>query len=714
VDDAMAAGRAPGAARGTVAESSGPVEVAPPGPLGEDAVVEPGEDPAVNGTPAEPAGDGGAARDESPDAASPDAPSPQAPSPDAPSPDAASPDPPSPDVERRDPGPANNGRPADNGRAAASGADDGDDVPTTAVPPVPEQAPRLDGPTTFLPEGTRRGGTGSRSGSGRGGSTGRGGGVLPGRRGGAPWGPRAPASGPIAVGRDGAIVPGTVIADRYRLVDEVGRDRAADAVLWRARDTTLERDVAITLLVGGWQADVRASSALSRATRSAHFSHRHAARVLDVVQPGSSRLPAGVLGAVVAEWTPGRDLAELVAGGPLSPSAALRVVEPLAQAVADAHRAGLVLGIDHPQRVRVTARAAARLAFPMPRGDVTVDDDVRGLGSTLYLLLTARWPAADGSTPAGLKAAPRTASGSPVPVRDLRPGLPVGLAAMVDRTLDATGGIRTAAAVHGLVRQLREGAEDDGVLLPLTEDGVQLDDDPGTVWQPDDDEAPEEHDAATRRKLRIGVTLLVVAVLAIVAFVAFQAVSLVGGGPSSGPPLVIPTSAPPAPAPGQAAAPTVPPAPAPAPAPTGPVQLASIAVYDPSGDPDNPDRVGRAADNDPSSTWSTTDYDEQFPALKPGIGLMTTFRAPATVSQVVVRSPSPGTRIEIRAAAAPDVPLAQTQLLGTGTVSGDTTTIPLQPMAAPTGNLLVWITQLGQPDDQYSSKIAEVTVIGAS
>ncbi len=179
----------------------------------------------------------------------------------------------------------------------------------------------------------------------------------------------------------------------------------------------------------------------------------------------------------------------------------------------------------------------------MPRGEAAVDDDVRGLGSTLYLLLTGKWPSTDGSTPAGLKAAPRTAAGTPVGVRDLRPGLPVGLAALVDRTLDATGGIRTAAAVHGLVRQLREGAEDDGVLLPLTEDGIQLDGGGSTVWHPDDDEEREDHDPSTRRKLRIGVTLLVVAVLAIVAFVAFQAVSLVGGGPSSGPPLVIPTSA---------------------------------------------------------------------------------------------------------------------------------------------------------------------------
>ncbi|WP_433800856.1 protein kinase family protein [Actinomycetospora sp. CA-084318] len=588
-------------------------------------------------------------------------------------------------------------------RATSAAPGPGDEAPTTAVPPVAPAGTGIDGPTTYLPDGARRGGTGGRTGA-RATTPARGT-----RRPSPPPGPRPPSSGPIPVGPRGALVPGTIIADRYRLVAEVGRDRAADAALWKARDTTLERDVAMTLLVGGWQADARASSALSRATRSAHFAHRHAARVLDVIQPGSSRLPGGVLGAAVAEWTPGRDLAELVAGGPLSPSAALRVVEPLAQAVADAHRAGLVLGLDHPQRVRVTARANARLAFPMPRGDAEVDDDVRGLGAILYLLLTGRWPSTDGATPAGLTAAPRTASGGIAPVRDLRPALPVGLAALVDRTLDASGGIRTAAAVHGLVRQLREGAEDDGVLLPLTEDGVQLAEDDGAVWHPDDEDG-ERPDPDTRRKLRIGVTLLVVAVLAIVAFVAFQAVSLLGGGPSSGPPLVIPTSAAPAPATGQAQAPAVPAVPA---APGAPVQLASIAVYDPSGNPDNPDRVGRAADNDPSTTWSTSDYRQQFPALKPGIGLMTTFRTPSRPTQVIVRSPSPGTTIEIRSAAAPNLPLAQTQLLGTGTVSGDTTTIPLQ-AGAPTSNLLVWITALGQSDGQYASQIAEVTVIGGN
>ena len=361
--------------------------------------------------------------------------------------------------------------------------------------------------------------------------------------------PAAPAAVLRVDPAAGPLMPGTLLADRYRLVAEVGRDRSAEAAMWKARDVMLERDVAITLLVGTWQGDARASAALSRATRSAHFEHPHAARILDVVRPGGSPLPTGVLGAAVAEWTPGRDLVELVADGPLRPSTALRVIEPLADAVAAAHRSGLVLGLDHPQRVRVSTRAATRLAFPMPRGEATNADDVHGLGALLYLMLTARWPGPEGSqAPAGLRLAPHAPDGGPVPARQLRPDLPVELAALVDRTLDEDGGIRTAAAVHRLVTQMREGLEDDGVLLPVLENGQTIDaDDPTEVWH--DDAVPEPGpDPARRRKLRIGVTALVLATLAILGFVTYQVITVVAGGGSSGPPVVvIPETAAPAP-----------------------------------------------------------------------------------------------------------------------------------------------------------------------
>ncbi|HSK60672.1 MAG TPA: hypothetical protein VK935_16625, partial [Actinomycetospora sp.] len=197
--------------------------------------------------------------------------------------------------------------------------------------------------------------------------------------------------------------------------------------------------------------------------------------------------------------------------------------------------------------------------------------------------------------------------------------------------------------------------------------------------------------------------------LAILGFVTYQVVSVVIGGGSSAPPVVViptETAAPsPAPSPGPAPAPSAPP-----PVAAGPVQLSSVAVYSPAGDPDNPTRINRAADNDPSTTWSTSEYRQQLPSLKPGSGMMSTFTAPASVAAVTVRSPSPGTRIEIRSAPAADVPLAQTQLLGGGTVEGDELRIPLQ-AAPPTGNLLIWITALGEEDDdQYVSELAEVTI----
>lgn len=620
----------------------------------------------------------------------------------------------------------------------------GRDAPSTPTPPPATPARTgvgIDGPTAHVARAPDRpagdGGASSSNGSTNGATNGSTGTVAPGApstSGGAGRGPRGPAarrpgpggppgppSGPFpapprrpgrsAPGRPaaGPLMPGTLLADRYRLVAEVGRDRGAEAAMWKARDVMLERDVAITLLVGTWQGDARASAALSRATRSAHFEHPHAARILDVVRPGGSPLPTGVLGAAVAEWTPGRDLVELVADGPLRPSTALRVIEPLADAVAAAHRSGLVLGLDHPQRVRVSTRAATRLAFPMPRGEATNADDVHGLGALLYLMLTARWPGPEGSqAPAGLRLAPHAPGGGPVPARQLRPDLPVELAALVDRTLDEDGGIRTAAAVHRLVTQMREGLEDDGVLLPVLEDGQTIDaDDPTEVWH--DDAVPEPGpDPRRRRKLRIGVTALVLATLAILGFVTYQVIGVVAGGGSSGPPVVvIPETAAPAPVPAPAS-----PSPAPVSPPPvagGPVQLSSVAVYSPAGSPDNPTRINRAADNDPSTTWSTSEYRQQLPALKPGIGMMSTFTAPASVASVTVRSPSPGTRIEVRSAPTADVPLAQTQLLGTGTVDGDVLVIPLQ-AAPPTGNLLIWITALGEDDDRYVSELADVSI----
>ena len=131
---------------------------------------------------------------------------------------------------------------------------------------------------------------------------------------------------PTPRGAPAVTAAGSLLAGRYRLGTRVGSDAAAGAEFWRAEDTILRRDVAATVLRRfgpGTDPDddggaARAEEIIVKALRSGSFEHPGCARLLDVLAPGAPGLPDGVLGAAVAEWVPGRSLAEAVADG--SPS----------------------------------------------------------------------------------------------------------------------------------------------------------------------------------------------------------------------------------------------------------------------------------------------------------------------------------------------------------------------------------------------------------
>ena len=77
---------------------------------------------------------------------------------------------------------------------------------------------------------------------------------------------------------------GALLVGRYRLGTRVGSDTAAGVEFWRAEDTVLRRDVAVTLLRGfgaGSESDDDASEPprremIARALRSGSFEHRAA------------------------------------------------------------------------------------------------------------------------------------------------------------------------------------------------------------------------------------------------------------------------------------------------------------------------------------------------------------------------------------------------------------------------------------------------------
>ncbi|HEY2206278.1 MAG TPA: hypothetical protein VGH99_17545 [Pseudonocardia sp.] len=261
-------------------------------------------------------------------------------------------------------------------------------------------------------------------------------------------------------------------------------------------------------------------------------------------------------------WAAGTPLAEVVAAAPLPTVAVLGMVEPLARVAARAHRAGRVLGLGDPGRVRLTPDGLAVPddldpgtgpdATPDASRDVRPgatpgartrpgDADVRGLGAVLYALLVGDWPLPDtGAGLAGLDAAATDARGEPPAPATVRAEVSTEVSALAMAALGAgetSVGVRTAAAVHRLVVQLLASAQEVALLPPLEESGRS-----DAMWHTSTFAAVAPA-ARGRRKFTLGMGALSLGALALLGYTGMQVAILLGLTPPS-PPRYVLTHAP--------------------------------------------------------------------------------------------------------------------------------------------------------------------------
>ncbi|HLX36124.1 MAG TPA: Stk1 family PASTA domain-containing Ser/Thr kinase [Candidatus Limnocylindrales bacterium] len=206
---------------------------------------------------------------------------------------------------------------------------------------------------------------------------------------------------------------GSTLGGRYRLIELLGQ--GGMATIYRARDSQLERDVAVKVLRPEYGADPDFLERFRHeAQAAASLSHPSIVAVYDY---GTD--PAGPF--IVMELVDGQDLASLLRRrGPLPPIQAACVAAEVARALAAAHANGIVHRDVKPGNILVTsdnrikvadfgiARAVAEAALTMPgttlgsihyfspeqaRGELaTPASDIYSLGIVLYEMLTGQRP----------------------------------------------------------------------------------------------------------------------------------------------------------------------------------------------------------------------------------------------------------------------------------------------------------------------------------
>ena len=443
---------------------------------------------------------------------------------------------------------------------------------------------------------------------------------------------------------------GELIGGRYEIEELVGTGGMSS--VYRARDTVLERRVALKVLHEHFSADPEYVERFRREARAiARLNHPNIVTVIDRGEFGKRQF-------IVFEHIPGENLKEVVEReGQLPVAQALALTHQIARGLAFAHEHGVVHRDVKPQNVlldesgtaKVTDFGIARSLDPgeeltqtgtlLGTSDYIAPEQASGqpvdartdqysLGVLLYELLTGEVPYPADSFMAVAMRHLRDAVPS---VRERRSDVPdrvdeIVARAMAKRPEDRFPSTKAmvAAIEAALADDVGEGSgptEATGV-LPRVERPS-----PGRSAS-----RPRPRPRLRRRFAPLLLALLVVAAGAIV-------LGLILAGRDGG---------------GSGAAGSI-----------GGVKLTALEDYDPQGDgSEHPESVANATDGDVSTFWTTETY-RTF--SKPGVGLILDAGKAVSIEHLQIVSDEPGFTAEILAGDNPNggfVPFSEEQEIG--------------------------------------------------
>lgn len=458
---------------------------------------------------------------------------------------------------------------------------------------------------------------------------------------------------------------GQLLSGRYRLVRPIARGGMAD--VWQGHDEILSRDVAVKVLQDRYATDAAFLERFRReAVAAARLAHPGVVATFDAGADGATTY-------IVMELVRGTTLRQYLAErGPLSPALALGITAQIADALAVAHRAGIIHRDIKPAnvllcddggklpRAKVTdfgiAKAAEGLGSDLTRTGTVLGTprylspeqvegaqpdartDLYALGVVTFEMLTGRSPF-EGDSEMALAMA-RVSRSAPR-VRELRPEVPRAVDDLVAELLATSPERRVPTAadlrldLEALLVSLRASGSGRPAHRPAHRPAPRRHRPVPRRPAGDDDTSPSRpprwrvprarsgaggRPAGKARRSPSRAPGVVVGALALAA-VAIGALLLEGGHRPSPPGTATP--------PAQAAT---------------PVGIGSVSVWivPPMKNPDNPDQVGRTFDGNPQTTWSSAVYTRADFGGWGGEGLAVHLTRRARVTELVVTSPTVG------------------------------------------------------------------------